>query len=301
MGLNESPKAWKDEEYASKVTTLKEACQPLFRGAKCTKLALVLTMMNLFTIHGATHKMQDDLFSLFSKFVLLDDNRMPKNHSEAKKLTRTLGLQYECIHACKAGHVLYRGEYKDLVKCPVANCGLPRYKQVGRSLVPNKVVRHFPVIPQLRRMYRSPAIAELLMWHKNNRSMDGKIRHPADSLAWAHIDDHIDPSFRMDGRNMWLAVAGDGFAPFSDKISQWSTWPFYVVIYNLPPWLATKKFFVLLALLVPGKESVKMDNFDVFLQPLIEELQQLWSPGVVAFDVRKDPQNRAFTLQAIVI
>jgi hypothetical protein len=32
----------------------------------------------------------------------------------------------------------------------------------------------------------------------------------------------------------------------------------------------------MLVLLIPGKESVTSENIDVYLAPLIEELQQLW-------------------------
>ncbi len=36
------------------------------------------------------------------------------------------------------------------------------------------------------------------------------------------------------------------------------------------------KFFVMLVLLIPSKDSIKMHNFDVCMAPLIEELQDLW-------------------------
>jgi hypothetical protein len=41
-----------------------------------------------------------------------------------------------------------------------------------------------------------------------------------------------------------------------------------------------KEFFVMLSLIIPGKESIKDTN----MAPLIEELQELWR-GVIAFDV----------------
>jgi hypothetical protein len=47
--------------------------------------------------------------------------------------------------------------------------------------------------------------------------------------------------------------------------------------YNVPPWLTSKKFFIMLVLLIPRKESVTFEHFDVYLQPLIKELQQLWT------------------------
>ena len=70
--------------------------------------------------------------------------------------------------------------------------------------------------------------------------------------------------------------------------------------YNLPPSLSTKKFFIMLALLIPGKQSVTSEYFDVYLEPLVEELVQLWK-GVVAYDVLKDVGNKAFKLRAVLL
>jgi hypothetical protein len=70
--------------------------------------------------------------------------------------------------------------------------------------------------------------------------------------------------------------------------------------YNLPPWLTTKKFFILLALLIPGKESVTAEVFDVYLEPILEELLQLWV-GVPAYDCTKDEGSRVFTLRGVLL
>jgi len=45
--------------------------------------------------------------------------------------------------------------------------------------------------------------------------------------------------------------------------------------YNLPPWLVIKRFFVILSLIIPSPESVKVANFDVYLEPMIEALEEL--------------------------
>jgi hypothetical protein len=46
-----------------------------------------------------------------------------------------------------------------------------------------------------------------------------------------------------------------------------------ILNYNLPPWLIMKKHFVSLSLIIPGKKAVTDDYFDVFLEPLVEELE----------------------------
>jgi hypothetical protein len=71
-------------------------------------------------------------------------------------------------------------------ECP--KCGASQYRVVGRSQVPVKVVRHFPLAARLLRMYRAPAIAKLMTWHNKNQSTDGKVHHALDNKAWAHIN-----------------------------------------------------------------------------------------------------------------
>jgi hypothetical protein len=58
-------------------------------------------------------------------------------------------------------------------------------------------------------------------------------------------------------------------------------WLVLLFNYNLPPWLVTKKLFVMLALIILGKEFMKMHNIDAHMAPIIEELQVLWK-GVAA-------------------
>jgi hypothetical protein len=60
--------------------------------------------------------------------------------------------------------------------------------------------------------------------------------------AWAHVHAKwLD--FAAKSQNLILAISTNSFNPFSKKLCQWSTWPMYVLIYNLPPWLTTKCFF----------------------------------------------------------
>ena len=96
------------------------------------------------------------------------------------------------------------------------------------------------------------------------------MRVPADSDAWKHVDSKW-PLFAGEARNIRLGLAMDGVNPFGLRSSSWSTWPMCLVNYNIPPWLATKKSHLLLALIVPRKYNVK--NMDVYLAPLVEELR----------------------------
>jgi hypothetical protein len=57
---------------------------------------------------------------------------------------------------------------------------------------------------------------------------------------------------------------------------------------------------VILALLILGEKNVTLNNFDVYLQLVVEELQQLWE-GVITYDVLKPMGSRTFTLKGILL
>jgi ribosomal protein S27AE len=211
-------------------------------------------------------------------------------------------LAYNTIHACQSGCVLFRRELANEKNCP--KCGKPRYKDQVRKKFPVKVLRYFPIISRVQRMFRSPAISELLLWHKENRGDreggDNLVKYPCDSKAWRHFHENVDPTFGIDARNIHFAPAADGLNPFKQTRSTWTTWLVILLNYNLPPWLCTKKFFVMLALLIVGKESVTSEVFDVYIKPLVEELLQLWY-GIPAYDITKEWGQRCFTLHAVMM
>ncbi len=156
----------------------------------------------------------DELLALLHKHLLPKDNLLPPSMYAAKSLTRKVGLNCKHIHACVNGCILFRKQYETLEACP--KCGAAQYTKFGRSLVPQKVVRHFPLIPRLLRMYRSRHTSEMMIWHARNKSIDGKVRHVPDSKAWKHIDNTW-PDFAIEPRNVRLGLATDGVNPFGDK------------------------------------------------------------------------------------
>lgn len=136
-----------------------------------------------------------------------------------------------------------------------------------------------------------------MRWHKEKRVDDeGISRHPADSLAWKHFDNQF-PNFAKDPRNVRLGLASDGFTPWSNLGLSHSMWPVILTIYNLPPYDCMRSPFIMMSLLIPGPEYPGKD-IDVYLQPLIEELKELWEIGVETYDVHKKEQ---FQLHAAVL
>ncbi|XP_042459537.1 uncharacterized protein LOC122043125 [Zingiber officinale] len=157
-------------------------------------------------------------------------------------------------------------------------------------------MRYFPLTPRLKRLYSSRHTARDMRWNDAERLKENSVlRHPADGSAWKMFDEKF-PTFAMDPRNVRLGLATDGFNPFGSMSTTYSMWPVMVVPYNMPPWKCMKSENMMLSLLIPGPTSLGKD-MDVFLQPLIEELKQLWE-GV---NTRDTVTNDIFLMRAAVL
>ncbi|GJX09875.1 hypothetical protein Tco_0199734, partial [Tanacetum coccineum] len=83
-----------------------------------------------------------------------------------------------------------------------------------------------------------------------------------------------------------LGLAADGFNPFDNLSQTYNMWPIILTTYNTPPWICMKETSLMLTMLIPGPRSPAKD-IDVYLQPLIKELQELWK-GVWTKDAATD-------------
>ncbi|KAL0333045.1 UNVERIFIED_CONTAM: hypothetical protein Scaly_2206000 [Sesamum calycinum] len=120
-----------------------------------------------------------------------------------------------------------------------------------------------------------------MTWHHEDRTKDGYMRYPSDSPLW-HTFDREHRDFGKDPRNVRLGLAVDGFSPFRTMGVAHSTWHIILTSYNMPPFMCMKEPFFFLTLLIPGP-SPPENNIDVYLQPLIDELKELWN-GVETYD-----------------
>ena len=255
----------------------------------------MLLLFNCFTVCGVSNTCADEILNVITE-LLPKGNKLPKSHWEGKKFLRHLGLSYNFIHAYRNGCCLFRGELADALTCP--KCGELRYTS-DNSTRAVKILRHFPFIPRLLRMFRCARIAELTKWHTSIKEFAGNMESVPDSKAWKHIN-VVYPKFVYEERNIQLGMALDGVNPYSNQSLSHSTWPIILLNYNLPLWLITKRFFLMLVLLIPRKESVTLESIDVYLAPLIEELQQLWH-GVNVVYVFDDSENKNFVLKTILM
>ena len=122
------------------------------------------------------------------------------------------------------------------------------------------------------------------------------MQHPADLDAWKMFDTmHL--QFSFDPCNVRLGLAADGFNPFGIMSTTHSTWPVMLVPYNLPPWLCMKRSSLILSLVILGLTSLGI-AIDVYLQPLVEELKELWDVGVEMYDASS---KNVFQLRAALM
>lgn len=92
-------------------------------------------------------------------------------------------------------------------------------------------------------------------------------------------------------------MSTDGMNPFSNQSTKYSTWPVLLVNYNMPPTLCMKAENVMLTMLIP-EPTAPSNNVDVYLQPLIEDLHDLWSEGIEVYD---SFSKETFNLRAMLM
>nr|XP_017216852.1 PREDICTED: uncharacterized protein LOC108194417 [Daucus carota subsp. sativus] len=286
---------------------VQEGKQPLFPGSEnFTQLGFIVRLYQLKCSHGFTESAFSGILQLLKE--AFPNVNLPSYFSVAKKMIRDLGLDYEKIHACPNDCMLYWSENKDEIKCKF--CGASRWVvpkkdnrapfstkvQENSSKIPAKVLRYFPLKPRLQRLFMCKEYSELMKWHAVGRTKDGKLRHPADAEGWRSMD-ASHPKFAAEIRNVRLGLAADGVNPYRSMNISHSTWPVVLVNYNLPPWLIMKPENLILSTLIPGPEYPGND-IDVYLQPLVAELKELWDIGLETYDSHAD---QTFTLHASLL
>lgn len=298
-GIKQGP----DEKTEKFFNLLKEAERELYPECqKFSTLSFIVRLLHIKCLSGWSDK------SFMMLLELLKDSfpkgeTLPKSFYATRKLLRDLGLDYHKVHACPRDCSLYWKETAGMDDCIV--CQMPRYKQFEgeendvkkkQQRIPHKVVRYFPLIPRLQRLFMSSKTSSLMRWHAEGRIDDGKMRHPADSAVWKNFD-NLYPKFASEPRNVKLGLAADGFNPFKAMNVSHSSWPVIIMPYNLPPWLCMKQPHMMMTLLIDGPSSPG-NNIDVYLRLVVDELKELWENGVDTYDAET---NQMFRMHAVLL
>ena len=126
-------------------------------------------MVNLLHMKSL-YRIRNSAFTAILKLlaeVFPEYNTLPKSYNEAKSILKELGLGYESIHVCHNNCMLFRKEFAKFDNCPV--CSLSRWKDPERKKIPMKVLRHFPLVPRLKRMFATKEALEEAQCHKLKR------------------------------------------------------------------------------------------------------------------------------------
>jgi len=198
---------------------LAEANQPLFEGARNSKLSVCVKLLS----YKSNWNIPNQCLEAFTK-LLLDltppNMSLPKSYYDAKRLVSKLGLEAKKIDCCVSGCMLFYDNdsgKKDAALLECKFCHKPRYHplhQGSRHKKPIAVKSMFylPIIPRLQRMFASIQITPHMTWHHDNQSQ-GMLCHPSDGEAWKHFDCKH-PTFASDPRNVRLGLRSDGFNPY---------------------------------------------------------------------------------------
>ncbi|XP_010513512.1 PREDICTED: uncharacterized protein LOC104789527 [Camelina sativa] len=286
----------KEDELLAK---LADADTPLYPSCvNHSKLSAIVSLFRLKTQNGWSDKSFNDLLETLPE-MLPEDNVLHTSLYEVKKFLKSFDMGYQKIHVCVNDCILFIKKYQTLENCP--KCKASRWKtnmhtgEVKKGAF-HKVLRYFPIISCFKRMFRSVNMAKDLRWHFNNKSSDGKLRHHVDSVTWDQMNAKY-PSFASEERNVRLGLSTGGFNPFNMKNTMYSCWPVMLVNYNLPPDLCMKKENIMRTLLIPGPQQPG-NNIDVYLEPLIEDLQHMWNDGELTYDA---VSKSTFTLKAMLL
>ncbi|XP_052171518.1 uncharacterized protein LOC127787497 [Diospyros lotus] len=264
--------------------------QPIYPGSLVSRLSAILKLLHIKSLGRWSNKSFTMLLQLL-KELLPEGSFLPDSYYNAKKVLHDIGLSYEKYDSCVNDCMLYWKTDNGCDCCKV--CGASRWKKDYRNgefkmktngkKIPIKTLRYFPLKPRLQRLFMSSKSASSMRWHFDKRVDDGVIRHPTDSMAWKDFD-KVHPNFSSEPRNVRLGLASDGFQPFSNSRTPYSIWPVVLIPYNVEPWVCMKPSNFLLSMLIPGLDGPG-DAIDTYLQPLIDELNELWELGVETFDV----------------
>jgi len=280
-GVREGP----SEDAKKFFKLLEEGKQELYHGCEnFSKLNFTIRLFLFKCIHGLSNVAFGDLLDLLREAFPFA--HIPESFHKAKNVIKDLGLNYEKIHACPNDCMLFWKENEKENNCSV--CGSSRWKTVNDPLtnesskIPAKVLRYLPLKPRLQRIFMCPETAANMKWHDTERPKDGNIRHAADGEAWKNFDS-LHEDFARDPRNVRLGLSCDGFNSFRTMSISHSTWPVMLMNYNLSPWICMKPEYMILSMIIPGPSSPGKD-IDVYLQPLIAELKELWETGMETYD-----------------
>ena len=238
-GSEEEP----EESASAYVEMLNSSQQPLHDHTNQCQLDAIAQAMSIKTQFNMSRDCFNSMVTSWGR-SLPEGHKLAKSWYEAKKILRALKMPYEQIHACPNGCVLFTKEYAD--NKYYAKCKASRYVERDlsdgtkkQSKVPANVLRYFPILPRIQRLYLNEDTAKQMTWHKygirHDKDDHGRpmLIHPSCAQAWKSFD-RIHHEKAKEAKNARVAIGIDGFNPFGMVSKTYSCWPVFVVPLNLP-------------------------------------------------------------------
>lgn len=109
---------------------------------------------------------------------------------------------------------------------------------------------------------------------------------PSIRETWKHFD-QLYPDFSLELKNVRLGLCANGFSSFhQSETLPYSCRLVVVTPYNFLPELCMMTPYMFLTMFISSLHNPK-SKIDVYLQSLINELQQFWNDGVITNDASK--------------
>lgn len=235
-----------------------------------TTLISILQLIFSLTSHPLQHCFPKSLHNLnmiasvnqlpeYKKFVVCPDPKCCKLYEE------TLLQEASSIPLCEKQ--MYNS------RC-AKQLGYEKFLSFGKiRLMPYKTFVYLSPIVWLKKFYNIEAFKWLLQIQQNYSSDSRYINDVWDGRIWKSFKDH-DNWFFQDIHNVAFIMNVDWFKPY--KRSEYKIGGIYLNILNLPRTERYKTKWTMLIGLIPGPTEPK-ENINSFLQPLVNDLIELWN------------------------
>ncbi|XP_070032758.1 uncharacterized protein [Nicotiana tomentosiformis] len=278
---HESVEQTPNEEAKYFYEQLEAGSRALSEGSMYSQFFVAVRLLNIKTNTNISQAGMDSFIGIMSDLVDPTFNIL-EDFYKVKRLAYKLGLSSMRIDCCEDSCMLYYKGDADLESYKF--CEKPRFKRVSsRKKVVMKSMHYLPLIPRLKRLYASMSSAPHMRWHYENRRSPGVMCHPSDGEAWKRFD-RTYSDYASEPRNVRLGLYADGFTPVFVSATPYSCWLVFITPYNLLPEMCMTSSYIFLSCVISGPRNPK-SLINVYLQPLIDELKQLWYDGVETYGI----------------
>lgn len=160
-------------------------------------------------------------------------------------------------------------------------CGSELMKRVtlknGTVYYPRKVYCFRSLKQSLKELFARRDFVKLCSFWMNWNSVPGYYRDIYDGRLWKTFVREL--NFPCQVGDLLLILNLDWFQPFDN--STYSVGVIYLAISNLPRAVRFKRENIIIVGILPGPSEPNCDQLCAYMEPLVDELNELWSEGMV--------------------